>query len=166
MAFDPNIRASDADRDRTVNLLREHLAAGRLDSEEFDERMEQALGAKTLGELDRLMSDLPGIDLYRLPDAKLTRRPMQAQPARRHRNAWRAAWGSWFTCTLLLFVIWALSGQGYPWPLWVVGPWGAILVGRWVAGGHPHGSKQVGPGGRGQLPGSGPGGSGGPGDPA
>jgi Domain of unknown function (DUF1707) len=165
MAFDPNIRASDADRDRTINLLREHLAAGRLDNVEFDERMERALAAKTLGELDQLMSDLPGIDLYRLPDAKLTRRPMQAQPARHHQNAWRAAWGSWFTCSLLLFVIWALSGHGYLWPLWVAGPWGAVLVGRWVTGGHPHGSRQVGPGGHGQLPGSGPGGPGNPGGP-
>jgi hypothetical protein len=156
MAFDPNIRASDADRDKTVTLLREHLAAGRLDNEEFDERMETALRAKTLGELDLLMADLPGIDLYRLPDARLTRQPMQAQPARRHRGVWRAAWGSWFTVSLLLFVIWALSGAGYPWPLWVAGPWAAVLVGDWVAGGHRR-SRQLGSGsgGPGQLPGPG-----------
>jgi Domain of unknown function (DUF1707) len=164
MAFDPNIRASDADRDRTITLLREHLAAGRLDNAEFDERMERALAAKTLGDLDQLMADLPGIDLYRLPDSRLTRQPVQAQPARRHRETWRAAWGSWVSVTLLLFVIWALSGHGYPWPLWVAGPWAAILVGDTVARGHRRGSGQLGsgPGGPGQLPGSGPGG---PGDP-
>jgi Domain of unknown function (DUF1707) len=171
MAFDPNIRASDADRDKTVILLREHLAAGRLTNEEFDERLEAALSAKTLGDLDRLMADLPGIDMYRLPDANLTRRPMQADSraaARRHADAWRAAWGSWFTVSLVLFVIWGLSGAGYPWPLWIAGPWGVILLGRWISGSHSHGSRHIGPGqgGPGELPGRGPGGPGdGPGQP-
>ncbi len=163
MAFDPNIRASDADRDKTVTLLREHLAAGRLTSEEFDERLEAALSAKTLGELDRLMADLPGIDLYRLPDSKLVRQPMQAQPRRRRSEARRAAWGSWFTVSLVLFVVWALSGHGYIWPLWVSGPWAAILIGDWVFGSRSRGSGQLGRGSdHGQLPGPG---RGGPGDP-
>ena len=72
---DPRIRASDADRDRVTALLREHHAAGRLTAEEFHERMEQALDAKTLGELDELLADLPAIDLYQLPDASLRRAP-------------------------------------------------------------------------------------------
>src|SRR5215469_11896570 len=71
MAADPRIRASDDDRERTVSLLREHHAAGRLTVEEFNERMDKAYAAKTLGELDELMADLPAIDLYRLPDASL-----------------------------------------------------------------------------------------------
>ena len=54
-------------------LLREHHAAGRLTAEEFGERMDAALDAKTLGELDELLTDLPVIDLYRLPDASLRR---------------------------------------------------------------------------------------------
>ena len=74
MASDPKIRASDADRDRTAALLREHLAAGRLSSEEFNERLDKAYAAKTLGELDQLLSDLPGIDLYHLPDHSVDRR--------------------------------------------------------------------------------------------
>jgi hypothetical protein len=73
MPSDPKIRASDADRDRTAALLREHLAAGRLTPEEFHERLDLAYAAKTLGQLDELMADLPGIDLYELPDAKLRR---------------------------------------------------------------------------------------------
>ena len=56
-------------------LLREHHAAGRLTAEEFHDRMNKALDAKTLGELDELMADLPAIDLYRLPDASLRRAP-------------------------------------------------------------------------------------------
>ncbi len=71
MAGDPKIRASDADRDRTAALLREHLAAGRLTAEEFHERLEAAYAAKTLGELDELMADLPAIDPYQLPAASL-----------------------------------------------------------------------------------------------
>ena len=157
MAYDPSIRASDADRDRAAALLREHHAAGRLTPEEFSERLDKAFVAKTLGEIDGLLRDLPSVDLYRLPDAELTRQPRQAQPPRGHQAAWRAAWGGWFTCTLILFVIWALSGHGYVWPLWVAAPWGAILLGRWVSGVHPEGGRRQvrrrsGPD-QGQLPG-------------
>jgi len=156
MAGDPRIRASDDDRERTVSLLREHHAAGRLTLDEFNERLDKAYAAKTLGELDELMSDLPAIDLYRLPDASLPphyRRQipgsgsLQAAAAgrvpRHHGRfspAWRAAWGSWFTVTLLCFVVWGLSGAGYLWPLWIAAPWGAIMLGRWVSGHHPGGS--------------------------
>ena len=52
MAYDPNIRASDVDRDRTASLLREHLAAGRLTPEEFSERLDRAFSARTVGEID------------------------------------------------------------------------------------------------------------------
>jgi hypothetical protein len=70
----PRIRASDADRDKAARLLAAHHAAGRLDAGEFAERMEAALVAKTVGELDELLDDLPDIDLYELPDASLQRR--------------------------------------------------------------------------------------------
>lgn len=155
MAADPKIRASDADRDRTANLLREHHAAGRLDAEEFNERLDKAFAAKTIGELDELTQDLPVIDLYPLPTSTLSgdRRPpglaaqaMGAQPALRGHGrlspAWQAAWGSWLTVSLLCTVIWLLSGAGYPWPLWVAGPLGAILAGRWITGSHPSGRNE------------------------
>jgi len=135
MAYDPDIRASDADRDRTASLLREHLSAGRLTPEEFNERLDRAFSAKTVGEIDALLKDLPGIDLYRLPDAALTRYPRQAKDNRQrrgHGRAWRAAWGAWFTVVLICFVVWGLTGHGYVWPLWVAGPWGAVLAGSWV----------------------------------
>jgi len=134
MAYDPNIRASDADRDRTASLLREHLAAGRLSPEEFTERLDRAFAAKTVGEIDGLLKDLPGIDLYRLPDAALTRHPRQESsppPHGGHNRAWRAAWGAWFTVVLICFVVWGIAGRGYVWPLWVAGPWGAALAGGW-----------------------------------
>jgi hypothetical protein len=53
------MRVSDADRERVAERLREHFAAGRLTSEELDERVEAALGAKTTGELRAVLADLP-----------------------------------------------------------------------------------------------------------
>ena len=73
MASDAKTRASDADRDRTAAALREHLAAGRLTIQEFDQRLDQAYTAKTLGELDALMADLPGTGPGQLPDAPAAR---------------------------------------------------------------------------------------------
>jgi hypothetical protein len=55
----PELRASDADRDRVIAELREHTAAGRLTLEEFSGRVERATAARTLGELDALSHDLP-----------------------------------------------------------------------------------------------------------
>jgi hypothetical protein len=56
---DERIRISDADRDRVTARLREHFAEGRLSSEELDERISAALSAKTVGDLRRVMADLP-----------------------------------------------------------------------------------------------------------
>jgi Domain of unknown function (DUF1707) len=55
------LRASDADRERAVDLLRGHAEVGRLTVEELDERCAKALAAKTFGELDGLIEDLPRI---------------------------------------------------------------------------------------------------------
>src|SRR3954462_11495141 len=62
------LRASDAHRERTATLLRDHCAAGRLTAEELEERLETAYAAKTLGELDALLADLPGPAAVRRPD--------------------------------------------------------------------------------------------------
>ena len=55
----PQIKASDADRDAVVAALSEHFQAGRLTSEELEERTGRALAARTLGQLDELTADLP-----------------------------------------------------------------------------------------------------------
>jgi class 3 adenylate cyclase len=52
-------RAADADRDRTVTLLREHVVEGRLTLDEFSERVGLALAARTRADLDAVMVDLP-----------------------------------------------------------------------------------------------------------
>ncbi len=53
------IRASDAERDATVERLRTAAGDGRLTLEEFSQRMELATAARTRAELDRLVTDLP-----------------------------------------------------------------------------------------------------------
>lgn len=146
MAVDRSMRASDADRDQAVAALREHLAAGRLTIDEFDERLDQAYAAKNLGELADLMADLPGADLDQPPGTSLARsagnppvpwrspQPVEGRPAR-FSPAWRRAWGSWLVISLFLFAIWLASGaSGGLWFLWVVLPLGVLLLGRWIIG--------------------------------
>ena len=53
------VRASNAERDAVAGRLQDAFAEGRLDDDEFDERMRAALTAKTHAELDRVLTDLP-----------------------------------------------------------------------------------------------------------
>jgi Domain of unknown function (DUF1707) len=55
----PSMRASDQERDATVQRLQVAFAEGRLTDGEFDERMRSALAARTHGDLDTLLTDLP-----------------------------------------------------------------------------------------------------------
>jgi hypothetical protein len=82
----PALRASDADRDRVIELLRAAVADGRLDSAEFDERVDAALAARTIDALVPLTADLvaaPGGDAAPiLPPARTPAAPAEpAEPA-------------------------------------------------------------------------------------
>jgi Domain of unknown function (DUF1707) len=68
----PALRASDAERDQTVGLLRRHAVSGRLTLEEFAHRIDQAFAARTRAELEALTRDLPA----------------DVQPRRRRRPKW------------------------------------------------------------------------------
>jgi hypothetical protein len=59
MADPTELRASDADRERTVVRLRRHATEGRLTMDELDERCERAYAARTVGDLAALVADLP-----------------------------------------------------------------------------------------------------------
>lgn len=59
MTTDGGIRASDHDRESTVEVLREAYTAGRLDLDEFDQRTTTAYASKTWGDLRELTADLP-----------------------------------------------------------------------------------------------------------
>ncbi|MEW2069164.1 DUF1707 domain-containing protein [Streptomyces sp. NPDC007346] len=54
-----SLRASDADRDRIADILREAMAEGRLTADEHAERVDLVYRAKTVGELQPLVRDLP-----------------------------------------------------------------------------------------------------------
>ena len=55
----PEMRASDADRDRVIDVLRVAVGEGRLTPDEFEERMQAVLSARTFGELAPFTADLP-----------------------------------------------------------------------------------------------------------
>ncbi|WP_406061762.1 DUF1707 domain-containing protein [Streptomyces sp. NBC_01077] len=55
-----SLRASDADRDRIADILRDALAEGRIDAEEHSDRIDSVYRAKTVGELEPIVRDLPG----------------------------------------------------------------------------------------------------------
>ncbi|XVQ12047.1 DUF1707 SHOCT-like domain-containing protein [Spirillospora sp. CA-255316] len=139
MPPNPDIRASDADRDRVATTLREHCAQGRITMDELHERLEAAFAAKTLGQLQEITSDLPEEDLYELPVPAAQRVPEAGVPARRgeggmdlYRGGTGAMWGTWAVVSGINFTVWliiALTGEiVYPWWLWVAGPWGAVLA--------------------------------------
>jgi Domain of unknown function (DUF4190)/DUF1707 SHOCT-like domain len=55
-----HIRAADADRDRAAEVLKSGFAEGRLAKDEYDALLEGVYSARTLGELERVTSQLPG----------------------------------------------------------------------------------------------------------
>ncbi len=63
MPEQPQIRVSDRERDVAAHRLQDGFAEGRLDDEEFDQRMRAALTARTGAELDVLTRDLPAATL-------------------------------------------------------------------------------------------------------
>ena len=72
---DPRTRIGDTDRERAMSDLAGHYADGRLDHEEYDERLDAIWTARTRADLAVLFSDLPR------PQA--TRPPVPARPAAR-----------------------------------------------------------------------------------
>ncbi|GAA3136057.1 DUF1707 SHOCT-like domain-containing protein [Streptosporangium carneum] len=134
MAPGPEMRASDGDRDKIAGVLREHYAQGRLNSEEFDERLEQLYSSKTYGELARLTSDLPDVDLRRLPETSPEPSDWRMKGRRTQRRGVAAMWATWATASGVNWAIWLILGVTdgfdfpYPWPLWVMGPWGVVLL--------------------------------------
>lgn len=136
MPGDPRLRASDADRERTAQLLREHHAVGRLTPQEFESRLDKVFAARTLGELDALLADLPAIDLYQLPSAGIRPRRRGGSGPRLDRSAAAplspliAPWGTWATGSALLVVVWAVMGIALGGLAWI--PWFALIVGPWA----------------------------------
>ncbi len=58
----PNLRISDAERAEAADRLSKHYSDGRLDQAAFNERLDQAMAARTQSDLNGLFDDLPGTD--------------------------------------------------------------------------------------------------------
>ncbi|CUR54237.1 hypothetical protein NOCA2140060 [metagenome] len=98
-----NVRIGDAERDEAVRALGEHFAAGRLEREEYDERADVALAARTWSDLAPLFRDLP--------QPVATPRPVAQAPVRR---------GPRLPFLPVLLILVGVSWLvGTPWLIWV-----------------------------------------------
>lgn len=155
MLTQPAMRASDVDREAAVELLRMHHDQGRLTLDEYAERVGIAYAAVTLGELARLLKDLPPpehlayeVALIREAEARsvpvdLRRRGRRtpggegdapaAAPGRAvsGREILRGLWTAVLAVTAVNVGIWFLvlvtHGPVYFWPVWVFGPPASVL---------------------------------------
>ncbi|MGW5876451.1 DUF1707 SHOCT-like domain-containing protein [Nocardiopsis terrae] len=125
----PSMRSSDSERDRVAQLLQEHFAQGRLDHEEFTERLGEVYRARTVDELARVTTDLPERDLADIGRVAVS--DSSVPPLRMRDPALMVPWVLYGGVNVLCFSIWLIlyftTGADYPWFLWVLGPWGVLM---------------------------------------
>jgi hypothetical protein len=127
------MRVSDTERQRVIEELRRHCAAGRIDVDEYADRIERALAATTLVELDQVTGDLP---MLRIADPSGS-----ARHQRRDRALLGAApFRSWSPVTnrlagslVVVLTVAVVMGAIL---LLVLGSWAwaAVLIAGWLAG--------------------------------
>jgi hypothetical protein len=112
------LRVGDAERGKVIDQLADHHAAGRLTLDEFEQRMSAAWTARTGAELEVLVRDLPALPgpASRVPGRP---RPTLDSPTR-----------TYLAVIALLWVIWLVTGAGYPWPVWPMLGWGIGVAGH------------------------------------
>jgi Domain of unknown function (DUF1707) len=109
------LRVSDEDRERVVQEIREHFAAGRLSSEELDERVQRVYDARTESELRVLRADLP-----QLPATPAAQRAQVAQRRGQLQRRLAQQSGGALIPFAIATVIWLASGaHGMFWPVWI-----------------------------------------------
>jgi len=119
MAARVAVRASDADREHVAERLRKAAGEGRLQTHELEQRLEVALSARTYGELDSIVRDLPGRRLA--APARL--------PARTLRGAaLSATLALAMMVAVTIVVLFVLTGVFAGWLLWVLV--GSFFLGR------------------------------------
>jgi hypothetical protein len=136
---EPHLRASDDDRSAVATALGEHMAAGRLTLDEYEERLTRVYETRTLGGLATLTADLPTLTPAP-PSAPAPAPSRPPLPGRAHAclpHPWGApghrSWRAWLTTALIVLSVWTVtsivsSEPIYFWPVWVIGPWGAVLL--------------------------------------
>ena len=133
------MRASDGDRQRVVERLQGALEDGRLSMDEFTDRTGLAFHAVTYGDLAPLCADLPATGPVTAggPAAAAGPATVPAVPSRAGYLAGlpmvlKILWTTWLVAVSVNVVVWALVADpagrlSDPWPLWVAGPYGAVL---------------------------------------
>lgn len=130
MDISTGTRASNAERETVVRQLGRHMADGRIDAAEYDQRVAQVYATTIRDDLRSVLSDLPEL----AKDAAVPAGPRPRIPI------WqRIEGGTWLGVSVLVLVIWAAISVGvgaftYFWPMWVIGPWGAVLAFRVLTG--------------------------------
>ena len=128
-----DMRAGDADREVMLERLRAAHAEGRLDADEFEERVTATLAARTYGELAALAADLPGdppSPRPLAPPAGPARPPApRADPDVDLRRG-AVAWGWISAVAIALWVVASLTTGAFvfPWWIFVAAPWGLGLL--------------------------------------
>jgi hypothetical protein len=118
------VRASDAERERTVVSLRRAFAAGRIRMEELEDRIERAYDATWRSELRALTRDLP----LELP---IDRRKVVSGVDRFQRALFRMHAWTYVTFNTLCVSVWAWGGGGEDfWPAWTMAGGGLLLAGH------------------------------------
>lgn len=97
------LRIGTAEREQAASALAEHFSAGRLDTDEFDERVRQAYQARTAADLAVLFRDLP------VPVAP----PMQPRPAPRRTDR-RMLWSLAYALLILGVLAFVVVAQMLP----------------------------------------------------
>lgn len=131
---EPHLRAADADRAAIATQLGDQMSAGRLTVAEYDERLARAYAARTYGELEALTADLPqpaprpvAARTAHVPGHGASACGWSGGPSR------EAAWRNWAVVAVIVLTVWTATALGsadlpHFWPIWVIGPWGAVLL--------------------------------------
>ena len=129
-AFDPRssqhgaLRASDADREIVHRALGSAYADGRLTREEFDQRSDAVLSARTLSELPALILDLVPAAGHsgRLPATTEDAAALHARAVAAYQSDRREAAWAFVSASIVCWVIWGVTsaGSGFPWPVFVM----------------------------------------------
>ena len=129
-------RVSDAERAAVQDRLRSAVGAGQLDLLEFDERAKTLWAAKTRGELERVIADLPALPPPPPPAPAAPRRQIFSDDA--GGVTLRVLSILWACALSINLVVWTLVSLSagevvYVWPIWLL-PSGAVLATLYAIG--------------------------------